>query len=111
MVLEQAAVLAAAERGLLVLGVQPTQVLLVFPQQRVLEQALAAPEVPLQAGAPNPVLQQEELPKVPERGILFLPARRVVLLLLVGQIAVERVHAAQAPQRVLAAAAGAEPAI
>ncbi|GBR56926.1 hypothetical protein AA18889_0906 [Acetobacter senegalensis DSM 18889] len=80
-----------------------------FPRQRVLEQALAAPEVPLQAGAPNPVLQQEELPKVLKRGLLFLPARCVVLLLLVEQIAVERVHAAQAPQQVLAA--GAEPAI
>ena len=110
-VLEQAEVLAAAERGLLALGVQPAQVLLMFPRQRVLEQALAAPEVPLQAGAPNPVLQQEELPKVLERGLLFLPARCVVLLLLVEQIAVERVHAAQAPQQVLAAAAGAEPAI
>ncbi len=109
--LEQAEALPAAERGLLVLGVQPALVLLVFPRQRVLEQALAAPEVPLQAGAPNPVHQQEELPKVPERGLLFLPARCVVLLLLVEQIAVERVHAAQAPQRVLAAAAGAEPAI
>lgn len=110
-VLERAEVLAAAERGLLALGVQPAQVLLMFPRQRVLEQALAAPEVPLQAGAPNPVLQQEELPKVPEWGLLFLPARCVVLLLLVEQIAVERVHAAQAPQQVLAAAAEAEPAI
>ncbi len=110
-VLERAEVQAAAERGLLVLGVQPAQVLLVFPQQRVLEQALAALEVPLQAGAPNPAHQPEELPKVLERGLLFLPARCVALLLLVEQIAVERVHAAQALQRVLAAAAGSEPAI
>ena len=114
-VLEQAEVLAVAEQGLLALAVQPAQALLVFPRQQVLEQALVAPELLLSAKAPNPVYRQWGLPKMPERELLFLLPflllRGVVLLLLVKQIAVERVHAAPAPQRVLAAAAGSEPAI
>ncbi len=112
---EQAEVLAVAEQGLLALAVQPAQALLVFPRQQVLEQALVAPELLLPAKAPNPVYRQWVLPKMLERELLFLLPflllRGVVLLLLVGQIAVERVHAAPAPQRVLAAAAGSEPAI
>lgn len=115
LMVEQAEVLAVAEQGLLALAVQPAQALLVFPRQQVLEQALVAPELLLPAKAPNPVYRQWVLPKMPERELLFLLPfllpRGVVLLLLVGQIAVERVHAAQAPQRVLAAAAGSEPAI
>lgn len=111
LVVKQAEVLAVAERGLLALAVQPAQAVLVFPRQQVLEQALVAPELLLPAKAPNPVYRQWVLPKMPERELLFLLPRGVVLLLLVGQIAVERVHAAPAPQRVLAAAAGSEPAI
>lgn len=111
LMVEQAEVLAVAERGLLALAVQPAQAVLVFPRQQVLEQALVAPELLLSAKTPNPVYRQWVLPKMPERELLFLLPRAVVLLLLVGQIAVERVHAAQAPQRVLAAVAGSEPAI
>lgn len=66
--------------------------------------------------APNPAYRQQELPKVLWENPLFfvahfLSARCVVLLLLAVQIGVERVHAAQVPQQVLAEAAGSEPAI
>lgn len=115
LVVEQAEVLAVAERGLLALAVQPAQAVLVFPRQQVLEQELVAPELLLSAKTPNPVYRQWVLPKMPERELLFLLPflllRGVLLLLLVKQIAVERVHAAPAPQRVLAAVAGSEPAI
>lgn len=56
MVVEQAEVQAVAERGLLVPVLQ--LVLLVFPRQRVLEQAPVAPEALLPAEAPNPFYPQ-----------------------------------------------------
>lgn len=58
MVVEQAEVQAVAERGLLVPVLQLVLVLLVFPRQRVLEQAPVAPEALLPAEAPNPFYPQ-----------------------------------------------------
>lgn len=48
---------------------------------------------------------------MPEQGLLFLLARCVIVLLLIGQIAVERVHAAQALLSAWAGPAGSESAI